>query len=171
MGHYANSDYALNKNNAGIVYAFADGAREITLADFLWEYPGAEPDEFDALKAWSDEDYLKRDRSGYNTTRKDVGIECAGQSEMLRLPSLEESMIADIDAQEECERKTRLTAIAKQALEKLTKVQRRRYQLYFVDGLSERQIAELEGTAQQSISQSLLWAEKKIKKFLSKAKK
>jgi DNA-directed RNA polymerase specialized sigma24 family protein len=57
------------------------------------------------------------------------------------------------------------------ALAKLTAVQRRRYLLHVVKGLSTRKIAEMEGVEQRSVMDSLEWAEKKIKKFLGSEKK
>ena len=51
----------------------------------------------------------------------------------------------------------------------MTVVQRRRYLLYHVDGLSLRQIAESEGVQHSKIQNSINEAEKKIKKFLASA--
>jgi len=168
MNHYVNYDYALNKKSTGIVYGFVDGAKEITLQDFLNEYPGATPDDFDALKAWSDNDYLERDRNGYNTTRKNVNLDWADQAGECGLASPEDSLVAAIDAREESEQRMRIVKLANQALDKLTDIQRRRYLLYVVDGLTVRKIAELEGVAFQVVDRSILSAKMKIQKFLEK---
>ena len=55
----------------------------------------------------------------------------------------------------------------KKALSKLTDIQRKRYLLYTIQGLSTWQIADLEGTNQKSVYESLQAAEKKIRKFLA----
>ena len=47
----------------------------------------------------------------------------------------------------------------------LTTVQKRRFYLHFFQGLSTRQIAKLEGVHQRAVWDSLMWAEKKLKKF------
>ena len=171
MSHYAKNDYALNKKSAGIVYDFADGAKEITLEDFLDANPGATPDDFAALKAWSDEDYLESDRHGYNTTRMDVSLDWADQAGKCKSDSPEESLVAAIDAHEVSAQKEQRAALAKQALDKLSDIQRRRYLLYRVDGLTLRQIADMEGVAFQVIDRSISAAEKKIKKILAGSKK
>lgn len=57
MRNYKESDYALNKFSEGIVYKFADGIVEITLEDYLQDNPDKSKDDFDKLKAISDEIY------------------------------------------------------------------------------------------------------------------
>jgi len=169
MNRYANNDYALNKKSTGIVYDFADGAKEITFADFLDENPGATPNDFAALKTWSDEDYHELDRNGYNATRKNVNLDWADQAGECCTESPEETLIAAIDALEESERMKQQAFFAKQALDKLTDIQRRRYLLYMVDGLTVREIAASEGVAFQVVDRSILAAKKKIKIFFLKS--
>jgi FMN phosphatase YigB (HAD superfamily) len=176
MKNFKNSDYALNKYNDGIVYDFADGAKELTLADFLAANPGATAEDFAKLKAISDEDYRERDRNGYNQSHKDMNIEWAEQNGKCFAKSPEEAFIDAIEALGEAERRAKRVALAKLALGRLTDVQRRRYLLHVVDGLTTREIANLENseyplehTTHQAISKSLLQADKKIKKFLATA--
>ena len=52
------------------------------------------------------------------------------------------------------------------ALDKLTEVQRRRYLMYHLKGKTTREIAALEGVNQSKVMNSLILAEKKIKKIL-----
>ena len=59
--------------------------------------------------------------------------------------------------------------LANRALDRLTEIQRRRYLMYHVKGLTEEEIAVIENATHQAVSKSLLGAEKKIKKFLSAA--
>jgi DNA-directed RNA polymerase specialized sigma24 family protein len=57
--------------------------------------------------------------------------------------------------------------LANAALDRLTEVQRRRYLLHHVDGMSLRQIADAEGVVHSKIQKSIEGAEKKIRKFLA----
>ena len=63
------------------------------------------------------------------------------------------------------EKKALETAIRLLESGKLTDVQKRRFCLHFFQGLSTRQIAKLEGVHQRAVWDSLMWAEKKLKKF------
>ena len=60
------------------------------------------------------------------------------------------------------EKKAEQLKKVKKALSKLTEIQRKRYLLYTIQGLSTWQIADLEGTNQKSVYESLQAAEKKI---------
>jgi len=53
------------------------------------------------------------------------------------------------------------------ALDKLTDVQRKRYLLYYVEELTIRQIADIEGVGHSKIQKSIEGAQKKIKKVLA----
>ena len=53
------------------------------------------------------------------------------------------------------------------ALNALTDVQRRRYLLYKIDGMTEEEIADLESTTHQAVSKSLISAKRKIQKILT----
>jgi RNA polymerase sigma factor (sigma-70 family) len=142
MKNYQNSDYALNKHSGGIVYRFADGSRfTITPAAYLAENPDKTEADFLALKSFSDEDYHERDKAEYRQTWK--------------------------DAPDEAERQRNRASIAKEALDKLTDVQRRWYLLYHAEGYNEVKIGKLEGATHQAVSKTLSQAEKKIKKFLA----
>ena len=168
MKKYESSDYAANKNAKGIVYRFADEITEISLADYLAENPGKTEEDFLALKALSDADYLETDRDDYRKTWKNLSIHSMEDSTNFGGDTLEDEVIEHPEREAE-EIHRRKLALA--ALDKLTEVQRRRYLLYHAKGLTEWQIAETEGTTQQAVSKTLYWAEKKIKKFLTEAKK
>ena len=164
MKNYKDSDYAANKHASGIVYRFADETVEITLEDYLRENPSKTAADFTELKALSDSDYLERDRSEYRQTWKNTAID--GMEEILESPepTPEDEVIAMSEQKLELAQKKEM---AMQALGKLTDVQRRRYLMYHVDGLTSRQIAERESVKHQSVLECLMGAEKKIKKFLS----
>lgn len=61
MRKYQNSDYTVNKFSNGIVYQFADGCVEITLADYLKANPDKTEQDYVQLKAISDEIYYFQD--------------------------------------------------------------------------------------------------------------
>ena len=170
MKNYRDSDYAVNKNAEGIVYAFADQTVVVTLEDYLKENPDKTPADFAELKALSDADYYETDRSDYRQTWKNIPFEKLFEEENLAFsaPSAEQEII---EHQENEEAYASRQSLAARALDKLTDVQRRRYLLYHVQGLTECEIAEEEGASHQAVSQSLLWAEKKIKKVLTMSKK
>jgi len=58
-----------------------------------------------------------------------------------------------------------------QAIAELPEIQRRRFVLYHEDGLTYEQIAEMEGCRKQSVCESVMLAEKKIREELKNLKK
>ena len=166
MKNYQESDYALNKFSAGIVYGFADSIVEYTLADYLVENPSKTEADFRELKKLSDEIYLEQVRAKNAQTKKNTPLEELSEVVLGRVPSPEELIIGKIDSGEESERHEHRLAIARQALDRLTDTQRRRYLLHRADGMTMRKIADSEGVGHTKIQKSLDAAEKKIKKFL-----
>ena len=164
MNNYLNNDYVLNKHSSGIVYHFADGVVEVTLAAYLSENPNKTANDFRRLKEFSDADYRKQDRTEYRQTWKDTQLDALEESALCATPSPEAEVI---DAPYEAERQNERSAIAKKAWGYLTETQRRRYFKHNVEGLSTRQIAEQESVAQRTVMDSLELAEKKIKKSLA----
>ncbi|MDD4493454.1 MAG: RNA polymerase subunit sigma-24 [Eubacteriales bacterium] len=164
MKNYQDSDYAANKYASGIVYRFANQTVEVTLAEYLRENPDKRDADFAELKALSDRLFYEQDRSEGRQRKKMVSFHALEETELAAVPSPEDTMIAE---QDEAEKQTRRREIADCALAALTDVQRRRYLLHVVDGLSTWQIAEMEGVAQRSVMDCLEAAEKKIKKVLA----
>ncbi len=162
MKNYKDSDYALNKYSRGIVYQFADGTREVTLEDFLKENPHKTAEDFEIIKALSDEIYYQQDRQEHRTNRRNVSLTGMEETELLSVPSVETEWIQ----QEEQEK---VWKAAEQLLKSgsLTEIQQRRFRQYYFQGLSTRQIARLEGVHQRAVWDSLMWAEKKLKKFFA----
>jgi DNA-directed RNA polymerase specialized sigma24 family protein len=129
----------------------------------LRENPGKTEADFNELKALSDEMYLTQVRSDNAQSKKTVGIHDLEETDLFAVLAFDEAKaIAD-----EAERKTtarRQNGFA--ALNKLTEVQRRRYILHTVNGLTVREIGDLEQVHFTSIHESLEAAQRKIKKFL-----
>ena len=167
MKNYKDSDYALNKYSEGIVYRFADRIAEVTLADFLADNPDKSESDFQALKELSDNIYLNQVQSENAQTKKNSSFDEIDETLLRGEPSPEETLIGEIEAQEEAERYQERLNTANLALDKLTAVQRRRYLMYHVDGKTTREIAELEKTHFTTVHESLQAAEKKIKKVLA----
>ena len=164
MKNYRDSDYAANKYAKGIVYRFADQTVEVTLEDYLRDNPDKTEADFVELKALSDEMYLEQVRDENRQTYRNVPIHSLDETDACCVPSPEEVLF---DEPERKARKERMRRQAYEAIDTLTEVQRRRYIQHRVDGLSTRQIADLEGVEQRSVMDSLEWAEKKIKKYLA----
>jgi len=159
MKHFFDSDYAANKNAHGIVYRFANETLVVTLEDYLRENPGKTEADFAALKALSDADYHETDRREYRQTWKNVPIAGMEDTSNIAVPSPENEVISLPELIAELKQKY---ALAENALSVLTDVQRRRYLMYHVQGMTEREIATKEGAFRNAIHQSLASAEKKI---------
>jgi DNA-directed RNA polymerase specialized sigma24 family protein len=166
MKNYTDSDYALNKFASGIVYRFADRIVEITREDFLMENSGKTAADFETLKAESDAIFLEQARRDTAQGNKSVPLSAV---EDIELCSVRGADYAVIEEAEEAERNRKRRELGKKALDKLTKVQRRRYLLHHANGLTVRQIADSERVSHIAVVYSLEQAEKKIKKFLSNA--
>jgi len=166
MKNFTQNDYAVNKNAEGIVYRFSDQTVEVTLNDYLRENPDKAAADFEALKALSDDDYYESDRRDYRQTWKNTSFEALDEDELaiFAAPSAEETVIGQSETKAAYAKRQ---ATASHALEKLTDTQRRRYQMYHVDGLTMRQIADIEGVLHSKIQKSLEAAERKIKKIVS----
>jgi len=167
MQNYKDSDYALNKYSEGIVYRFANGIVEVTLAGYLAENPGKTEADFRALKAISDSLYLEQVQAGNSQTYKNSPYDELNETALCQSPSPEDYHIGKIDAREEAERRRERLYIANLALGKLTEIQRRRYLMHHAEGMTTREIADIEGTHFTTVHESLQAADKKIKKVLA----
>lgn len=157
--NYMNSDYALNKFSAGIVYRFNGQIIEVTLEDYLAENPDKTEQDFLELKALSDEIYHQQVVDESRTSRLDVSFTGLEDSIVSADIPMDEQIVENHDQQLAAEALT-------YALESgvLTEVQSRRFKLYTVDGLSTRQIAVKEGATQRAIMKSIHAAIEKIQK-------
>ncbi len=166
MKNYKESDYALNKYRQGIVYKFADGIVEVTLEDYLRDNPNGTEADFAKLKAWSDGIYHEQAVQEQRTCRQNVSIDQVPEVEFAVVPEFDQHLIAEQDDGE------KVLKAAYKLLHSgmLTKVQQRRFVLHYFKGLSTRQIAILEGVRQQTVWESLMWAEKKLRKLFATEK-
>ena len=122
-------------------------------------------EQFEAMKSWSDAEYKTQVRSYVNNKRKCVA----------RVEDLEDNPTIAIfekfagDEDEESEDAYRTVENALKVLEemRLTETQRKRFNLT-IKGHSTYEIAEMEGTNQKSVWESLEAVEKKRKKIISK---
>lgn len=164
MQNYTDSDYARNKNNAGIVYRFADGtSKELSLDDFLAEDPAMTEEEFRYWKQISDDDYYQQDRDEYNQTRKNVPYDTAPEILESTVPSPDDAVVeAPFRAMQEKQRR----ALGRKALDMLTFKQRKYSWMHHAHGMTQERIAAAEGIAHQTVSRSLMSAKKKFQKYL-----
>lgn len=161
MKNYWASDYALNRKSAGIVYRFADGVVEVTLEDYIRENPDKTEADFLALKAISDEIYQQQFSRTKAQSRRELPLyDCAKVS----APSAEEMLEGELKLRELETVHAQLERFIGTGL--LTEIQRRRFSLYCINGLSTRQIAGAEGVTQKAVWKSLHYCEKKFKNFL-----
>jgi DNA-directed RNA polymerase specialized sigma24 family protein len=167
------SDYALNSKSKNIKYRFGGGndvPNATTVTPDEYAADAAHSDKpapsFAEMKKISDEDYHEQKLHDYNTTRLDWNIEWAEQQGLCYAKSPEDILIARINAEEYARKRERQVRLAKKILEAMTEKQHTRYIMRKAYGLSAREIAEKEGTAQRTVMDSLEQAEKKIKKFL-----
>ena len=153
------SIYALNKaNKEAIVYTDAEGTIiRLTRQDF------ASDAEFEKWKKWSDENFHteeKRDHVYRNHT-----LCLSGLSEAALSDTIEQENAAEQRRRHQQEQFS--AAFVLEIRTKLTEVQFRRLWLYYIENRTEQEIAETDHVAQQSISECLFWAKKKIKKYFS----
>ena len=172
MKNYKENDYVLNKiNKTAIVYRCGDGTVEITPEVYLHENPDKTEKDFAELKALSDSIYFEQDRAECRQTQKNVSLDVLGEMDFCSVPSPEDEMIEEMEETERTATKKRRREIGLAAFEMLTEVQRRRYILFHVEGVSTWEIAKKEGVNQSKIIKSLRLAEKKIKKYLTESEK
>ena len=152
-----NSIYSINKKHEdAIIYPFADGKEaRITREDFPSE------EAFLAFKAWSDENFHKEDNRDVTENRYRLSLDDLSEA-ALAVPAIDVVMDRK---QQRAEQKRKASDMVVQLKDKLTETQFRRLWMYYVDGMTEAQIAEKEGVGQRRVSTSITDAEKKIKKF------
>ena len=161
--NYRQSDYAKNKYSSNIVYAGSDETIEITLEQFLKENPSMTEEDFLYWKNWSDEDYLEQIIRETNIKKHEFLFNDSDETELFWIPSAEDVVIEKLHREN---KRMYTMEDAEAVLSKLTDIQRRRYLLYEVYGLSTPQIALSEGVSQYTVWESIDAAKKRIKKFL-----
>ena len=111
----------------------------------------------------SDEIYHQQVTHENRTSRLDVTINGLEETEQLAAPPLDLDLIHKNDTQKAKEAARRLRDSGE-----LTEIQRRRFTLHFVKGLSYRQIAGREGVHFTSVHESIEAATAKLQKFFKK---
>lgn len=150
------SDYAMNKRDAeAIVCKSTTGLHiRLTRLDF------ASPEEFEKWKAWSDEDYHATEKGDHVYSNHTVPVDKLVEVSITVI-SPETELLEAYDQEEREQMYCRL----KDGLEVcLTPAQARRLRLY-LEGLTEDRIARAEGVRQQSVSECLQAAIKKLSNF------
>ena len=163
--NYRNSDYAINKYNKSIVYRFSNKVVKVSVEDYLKENPNRSEKDFEELKNISDTIYFEQDRAENAQTKKNVSISSLEETEQCATRPLEEEF---------AEKKDKLHAVntAYNFLESglMTGIQKRRFILHFINGMSLRQIADRERVYFTSVEESIESAVKKYKKYLKNIK-
>mgnify|MGYP000932597424 CR=1 FL=1 len=163
MNEYKKSNYALNKVRKGIVYRNADGSiLEVTFEKIAQDNPNFTAEDFERLKKLSDELYHEEAKSDWNyhyhvTNELNNNVINDGFSS-----SLEDEILSNDDEKVFNKR-------LKEAVNTLlTPMQRRRFKMYAFEGLTYREIAQLENVDVRAIWDSVELSKKKIQKFLKK---
>lgn len=166
MSNFNKSDYAANKYSDSIVYKSVTGAYELTEEQFLRENPSETPQTYRRWKIWSNHNYLEM-------LRKDI----EERKHTVPWDELEDTLlvcaaISEDESFKEVERQNNPTPTIKEAYDILnsclTEIQKRRFLLFILERKNEREIALLEGVNQSSVSRSLIVAQKRINRYVSK---
>ena len=154
------SDYALNKQDpeAIVCKSVTDIHIRLTRYDF------SSPEEFEAWKKWSDEDYHEIERQDHIYHNHTLTLDDLTEIVLATLSPEEEV----IDGQDRMIREQLYRALRDALENQLTTAQRQRLWLYAVDGLTEDEIASREQIRQQSVSRRINAAKKILKKFLKR---
>lgn len=161
MDEYRKSNYAINKVRKGIVYRNADDSiLEVTFEKIAKDNPNFTQEDFEKLKHISDELYHEEAMSDWNYyyhVANDLNDNVIND---VFSSSLEDEILSNYDEKVFNKR-------LKEAIDTLlTPTQKRRFNLHFFGGMTNREIAELEKASAMSIYESIQAAQKKIKKFL-----
>ncbi len=154
------SDYALNKMDPeAIVYIDSTGTLvRLTQEDF------SSVEEFQRWKVWSDESYHMAEKKGeifyYHT------VSLAAMTEQVNVAQSPEEVLVDFQEKQERKNLRHLLMVGMDSC--LTPIQRRRLWLSCVDGLTVRQISQIENVTFKNVAKSIVAAKKKLRKFLGR---
>ena len=150
------SDYALNKMDPEAIVCKSVTAVHIRLTreDFASE------EDFQFWKAWSDSDYHHTDKVGRSFYDHCIALNEALDSSGL---SIEDVLMAPLLRTEENDQRA---SRARMVRSSLTEKQYRRLRMYYLQGMTETEIADLEGVGQQRISKSLISGIAVLKNFI-----
>lgn len=148
------SDYALNKKNKdAIVSRNAAGEYiKLTKEEFASE------EEFAHWKEWSDDEYRQEYNAEQSYKRLKNKLQKQAENKAAYL-YVEQLLLNDLADEER-------KALVNKIKSVLTETQFRRLWLYYAEGKTEQEIADIEGIAQQNVSKSIRLSIKKLKNFL-----
>ncbi len=181
------SDYALNKKTEDIVYAYSNGESDVYTKE---KDPSGNPtgriilrhrnanggetsrvlrddemseEQFDVLKAFSDEDLHRTDKSDVREYRNTVSLDSI------------EDRIGIEDRDDKPEERTVPAYTMSDAMAVmdgcLTPTQKRRMIMYYYNGMSMDKIAAEEGVRRHPVWKSIRAADAKVRKYLEKENK
>ena len=156
------SQYALNKKDSdAIVYIDSYGNLiRLTRSDFASE------EEFLHWKSWSNENHHTTEKADHVFSNHTLSLDCMAEG-AVAAPSPEEFLIGVYEEQERKE----LHSLLMEGLDScLTPTQRRRCWLHWVEGMTVRQIADIEDVSHPSIVESLATAKQRLLNYLKKGK-
>ena len=147
------SDYALNKKNKDAIVSrnAAGDIVQITKEEF------ASAEEFAHWKDWSDNEYRQEYNADQSYKRLKNKLQKQAENTGYSL-SVEQLLLNDLSDEERKALINKIKAF-------LTETQFRRLWLYYAEGKTEQQIADIEKVGQRRISTSINVAKKKIKNF------
>lgn len=147
------SDYALNKKNKDAIVSrnAAGDIVQITKEEFASE------EEFAHWKDWSDNEYRQEYNADQSYKRLKNKLQKQAENTGYSL-SVEQLLLNDLSDEERKALINKIKAF-------LTETQFRRLWLYYAEGKTEQQIADIEKVGQRRISTSINVAKKKIKNF------
>ena len=139
MCKYYKTNYAINKNRKGIAYRNSDGSiLEITFEKISQGNPDFTQEDFDRLKAFSDQLYLEEQRGDMRYQKHNIAnADLTDDSKWISVESFENEVVEYLSGNMK-------DAIMNYINTNLTEVQRRRF-LMFANGMSTVKIAEIEG--------------------------
>ena len=167
MKNYKNTSYAANKYSKDIVYkSEVSGSKSITLEDFLKSDPNLTEADFEFWKNWSDEDYKEEAKSDNRISWKSVNLT---NIEML-IDTADETLEELIENQIiqnliKVSMENALTQLY--ADSSFTSTMRRRFEMYYFDGLSTVEIAKIQMVNSKSVSDSVNSGLRKLKSYMS----
>lgn len=162
MNPYKKSNYAINKVRKGIVYRNADNSiLEITFEKIAEENPNFTVEDFEKLKHLSDELYheeAKNDWKFHHHITSDLN------------DNLSSNWISFLVSDEESMNRSNENLFYEKLKEVidtiLTPTQNRRFKMFAFEGLTYREIAQMENVNIRAVWESVELSKKKIQKFI-----
>ena len=162
MKNYKNSSYAANKYSKDIVYnSEVSGTTSITLEGFLKSDPTLTEADFERWKNWSDQDYLKESQRDNKQSWKAISIS--------NLEYILDS--TQLSLEEMVEEKT-MNGLVLQTLKQtvavlfsdsvLSETMKKRFEMFFVQGMRVVEIAKVQGVDEKAVRKSLKLIKEKL---------